>query len=127
MAASCPKKRGKYSCARRWWRTIALRAEFLKHNADLRKQVESMEAKIRRRDILVDEQAICDFYLQRLPEHVHSVAAMEKWLRPLKMVGMPADECSKQRQHSLHPSRSETQERFSVRGNDEQLRLSLPI
>jgi ATP-dependent helicase HrpA len=59
----------------------SLRAEFLKHNADLRKQVESMEAKIRRRDILVDDQAICDFYLRRLPEQVHSVAAMEKWLR----------------------------------------------
>jgi len=58
-----------------------LRAEFLKHNAVLRAQVESMEAKIRRRDVLVDEQAMCEFYLARLPEHIHSVAAMEKWLR----------------------------------------------
>jgi ATP-dependent helicase HrpA len=58
-----------------------LRAEFLKHNATLRAQVESMEAKIRRRDVLVDEQAMCEFYLARLPEEIHSVAAMEKWLR----------------------------------------------
>jgi len=59
----------------------SLRAEFLQHNAGLRAQVESMEAKIRRRDILIDEQAMCDFYLARLPEQVHSVAAMDKWLR----------------------------------------------
>jgi ATP-dependent helicase HrpA len=58
-----------------------LRAAFLKHNNELRKRVESLEAKIRRRDVLMDEQSICDFYLQRLPEHIHSVAAMEKWLR----------------------------------------------
>ena len=59
----------------------SMRAPFLKHNAELRKQVETLEAKIRRRDILVDEQTMCDFYLQRLPEHINSVAAMEKWLR----------------------------------------------
>jgi ATP-dependent helicase HrpA len=58
----------------------SLRAAFLKHNNELRKRVESLEAKIRRRDVLMDEQSICDFYLQRLPEHIHSVAAMEKWL-----------------------------------------------
>ncbi|HYM36162.1 MAG TPA: ATP-dependent RNA helicase HrpA, partial [Steroidobacteraceae bacterium] len=58
-----------------------LRAEFLRHNAKLRAQVESMEAKIRRRDILVDEHAQCTFYLERIPEHVNSVAAMEKWLK----------------------------------------------
>jgi ATP-dependent helicase HrpA len=40
-----------------------------------------MEAKIRRRDILIDEQSICDFYLARMPEHIHSIAALDKWLR----------------------------------------------
>jgi ATP-dependent helicase HrpA len=58
-----------------------LRADFLKHNRRLRQQVEVMEAKVRRRDILVDEQALCDFYLSRLPESVNSVAALEKWLK----------------------------------------------
>lgn len=58
-----------------------LRADFLKHNRRLRQQVEVMEAKVRRRDILVDEQAMCDFYLARLPESVNSVAAIEKWLK----------------------------------------------
>lgn len=58
-----------------------VRAAFMTHNRELRRQVEQMEAKIRRRDILVDEQAICDFYLARLPELIHSTAALEKWLR----------------------------------------------
>jgi ATP-dependent helicase HrpA len=102
----------------------SLRAEFLKRNAELRKQVEAREAKIRRRDILVDDQAICDFYLQRLPEHINSVAAMEKWLRPPGMGRSEAQagESFLQRRHSVHPG---TSEGFSVRGNEEQLRLSL--
>ena len=58
-----------------------LRADFLQHNRRLRQQVEVMEAKVRRRDILADEQALCDFYLARLPEHVHSISALEKWLK----------------------------------------------
>jgi ATP-dependent helicase HrpA len=40
-----------------------------------------MEAKIRRRDVLVDEQVMVDFYLARLPEHVHSISALERWLK----------------------------------------------
>ena len=58
-----------------------LRAPFVDHNRRLRREVEQLEAKLRRRDVLVDEQAMTDFYLQRLPEHVHSTAALEKWLR----------------------------------------------
>ena len=58
-----------------------VRADFLKHNRRLRQQIEVMEAKVRRRDILADEQALCDFYLARLPQTVNSVAALEKWLR----------------------------------------------
>jgi len=58
-----------------------LRADFLQHNANLRASITTMEAKIRRRDILLDEQAQCEFYLARLPEHINSIAALEKWLR----------------------------------------------
>jgi ATP-dependent helicase HrpA len=57
------------------------RAGFLEHNRRVRREIEHLEAKVRRRDILVDEQAMCDFYLARLPEDVHSTAALEKWLR----------------------------------------------
>lgn len=59
-----------------------VRAPFLAHNCELRHQVELMEAKIRRRDILVDEQTLCDFYLARLPEEIHSTAALQRGLSP---------------------------------------------
>ena len=55
------------------------RADFLDHNRNVRRSIERMEAKLRRRDILVDEQTMVDFYLDRLPEHVHSIAALERW------------------------------------------------
>ena len=58
-----------------------LRAQFLEQNRRLRREVEQLEAKLRRRDVIVDEQTLTDFYLQRLPEQVHSTATLEKWLR----------------------------------------------
>ena len=64
-----------------------LRKPFLDHNRRLRREVEALEAKLRRRDVLVDEQTMTDFYLQRLSPDVHSIAALEKWLR-----GHPARE-----------------------------------
>jgi ATP-dependent helicase HrpA len=60
---------------------MRLRASFLDHNRRLRREVEQLEAKLRRRDVLVDELTITDFYLQRLPPTVHSTATLEKWLR----------------------------------------------
>ena len=49
-------------------------------NRRLRDQIGGLEAKIRRRDILVDEQAQVDFYAARLPERVNTVALFERWL-----------------------------------------------
>ena len=40
---------------------------FLKHNLDLISRAESMEDKLRRRDILVRKEALSDFYSRRLP------------------------------------------------------------
>jgi len=78
-----------------------LRAPFLTRNRELRHQVELMEAKIRRRDILVDEQALCDFYLARLPEHVNSTAALERWLKD--------PHHSAQRAQATHPTQPHAQ------------------
>jgi ATP-dependent helicase HrpA len=62
-----------------------IKAEFLTHNRALLKQVEALEARIRRRDVLVDEQVQVDFYLQHLPEHVHSTPALLGWLREQRL------------------------------------------
>lgn len=58
-----------------------LRAEFLDRNRALRREIERMESKIRRRDILVDDQTLCEFYLARLPDNVNSLSTFDKWLR----------------------------------------------
>jgi ATP-dependent RNA helicase HrpA len=56
-----------------------IRGDFLHANRRLREEVEGLEAKIRRRDILVDEQAQMEFYATRLPERVSTVSAFEHW------------------------------------------------
>jgi len=90
-----------------------LRAEFLQHNAALRREVEDLEAKVRRRDILVDDQVLCDFYLERLPEHINSVGAMEKWLRggPRANERSPAKEVGPSASNLLFMSRRELERR----------------
>ena len=41
--------------------------EFMRHNADLVAEVRGMEDRIRRRDILVDDEVLVAFYRERLP------------------------------------------------------------
>lgn len=62
-----------------------LKADFLTHNRALLQQAELIEARIRRRDVVIDEQARVDFYLRHLPVHVHSSAALQGWLREQRL------------------------------------------
>ncbi|MCU0767132.1 MAG: ATP-dependent RNA helicase HrpA [Gammaproteobacteria bacterium] len=57
------------------------RAPFWRHNQDLIAYVHDLEAKSRRRDILVDEEALYAFYATRVPEDVYSTPQFEQWLR----------------------------------------------
>ena len=43
--------------------------------------IEALEAKARRRDVLVDHDAMCDLYDARLPDAVTSGAAFDRWWR----------------------------------------------
>ncbi|MGQ0835086.1 MAG: ATP-dependent RNA helicase HrpA, partial [Gammaproteobacteria bacterium] len=60
---------------------VQIDAEFMEANTRLRAGIEQVEAKIRRRDVLVDDQAQADFYLARVPEGVSTLAAFERWRR----------------------------------------------
>ncbi len=62
-------------------RDFETRAPFYRHNRELIEYVEHLEAKSRRRDILVDDEAILAFYQQRIPPGIYSGPALEKWLR----------------------------------------------
>ncbi len=53
--------------------------EFLPANRRLIAEVEQLEARIRRRDIVVDETALVNFYTSRIPQGVSTVAAFESW------------------------------------------------
>lgn len=57
----------------------SVQGEFLQANRALRAEIEGLEAKIRRRDIVVDEEHQVDFYRSRIPERVNSVAAFNHW------------------------------------------------
>ncbi len=59
----------------------AARAPFFDHNQRLVKEVQELEHKARRRDVLVDEQAIFGFYDALIPPDIHNGAAFEKWRR----------------------------------------------
>ncbi len=52
---------------------------FFRHNRALVAELDALEAKSRRRDILADEQVIVDFYSERLPPQCHNRAAFEQW------------------------------------------------
>ena len=55
------------------------KADFFTHNRALIEEVEGLEAKSRRRDILVDEEILYDFYDKFIPDNIYSGPAFEKW------------------------------------------------
>lgn len=57
------------------------KADFFKHNQQLIVSLEEMEAKSRRRDILVDEHKMFAFYDERIPEGIYTARSFEKWLK----------------------------------------------
>ncbi|MBE9567227.1 MAG: ATP-dependent RNA helicase HrpA [Proteobacteria bacterium] len=57
------------------------KADFYIHNRKVLTSLETLEAKSRRRDIIVDEDVLYDFYDQRLPANVFSGSTLDKWLR----------------------------------------------
>jgi ATP-dependent helicase HrpA len=57
------------------------RAPFFAHNRKLMAEVEELEHKSRRQDVLVDETRIFAFFDARIPEGIHNGAAFEKWRR----------------------------------------------
>ncbi|MFC7310162.1 ATP-dependent RNA helicase HrpA [Streptomyces monticola] len=58
------------------WRT---HHKFYADNRRLLTEVEELEHRARRRDIMVDDETLFDFYDQRIPEHVVSGAHFDSW------------------------------------------------
>ncbi|WP_245713976.1 ATP-dependent RNA helicase HrpA [Nocardia vaccinii] len=60
------------------WQT---RHEFFARNRELLEDVADLEHRARRRDILVDDQVLFDFYDERIPADVVSVRHFDSWWR----------------------------------------------
>ena len=57
------------------------RAAFYQHNQTLIAEIEALEARSRRRDILVDDTVLFSFYDERIPLDVYDRVSLEKWCK----------------------------------------------
>jgi ATP-dependent helicase HrpA len=57
------------------------RVAFLAHNRRLIDEIHDIESKLRRPDFLVEEDVLYEFYQARIPEHIYSQPAFEKWVK----------------------------------------------
>ncbi|WP_186128549.1 ATP-dependent RNA helicase HrpA [Burkholderia gladioli] len=65
---------------------------FFAHNRKLLADIEQLEHKSRRQDVLVDDELIHGFYDQAIPEGIHTGAAFERWYRDeVRKSGQPED------------------------------------
>ncbi|MDO5750757.1 MAG: ATP-dependent RNA helicase HrpA [Rothia sp. (in: high G+C Gram-positive bacteria)] len=55
------------------------RHKFYTRNQRALAQVEELEARLRRRDLRVDDQVLFEFYDARIPEHVYDVRSFDSW------------------------------------------------
>jgi ATP-dependent helicase HrpA len=59
---------------------------FYRANSALRDELTEVEERTRRRDILVDDEAVVDFYDRRLPAGIADVRAFEKWWKDMSAI-----------------------------------------
>ncbi|HEY1900524.1 MAG TPA: ATP-dependent RNA helicase HrpA [Steroidobacteraceae bacterium] len=95
----------------------SINAPFVAANRDLKAYVEGLEARIRRRDILVDEAAQAQFYARRIPTQVNSVAGFESWWR----------EAARANPEALHMSLSDLCRREAPEAGGEQFPPTMNI
>ncbi len=60
---------------------IKPRPDFLQHNLALVAELEALESKARRRDLVADEQGIVQFYDERLPDNITTASRLRGWLK----------------------------------------------
>ncbi len=63
------------------------RAKFFQHNRKLIGEIEALEHKSRRPDVLVDEELIFAFYEAKIPREITTIAAFDSWRRDAEREG----------------------------------------
>lgn len=84
---------------------------FLQHNLRLIADIERLEHKSRRPDVLVDDELIFAFYDAKLPESVVDLASLEAWRRQAEK-DEPKCLCLQREQLMRHEAEGITSERF---------------
>jgi len=82
-----------------------LNLEFLKYNQQIVSEVELLEEKSRRRDILVDEDDLVTFYDEKIPQHICTDSGLTKWWKNLNSTikaTLKFDPNSLQKQQATH-------------------------
>ncbi len=57
------------------------RPSFVKRNFAAVREIEALESRIRRRDLLVDEETLFRFYDELLPEDIYTLGRLQGWLK----------------------------------------------
>jgi ATP-dependent helicase HrpA len=91
--------------------------DFAAANRRLIAEVEQLEARIRRRDIVVDETSLVSFYTSRIPKGVSTVAAFESW----------RVKAERENPRLLYMSRSDVMEREAPEAGPEHFPDSLDV
>jgi ATP-dependent helicase HrpA len=58
--------------------------EFARHNEDLIAEILDLEARERRADLLVDDDALVTFFAARIPDNITTVRHFDRWWRDVK-------------------------------------------
>jgi len=68
-----------------------IKGGFFEHNQTLIRDIEKLESKTRRRNLLVTEQIIYEFYAERIPGDINSRRRFETWLKQDNDKGLRLD------------------------------------
>ena len=105
------------------------RAPFFAHNRRLLADIERLEHKSRRPDILVDDELIHAFYDERIPKEINSSKAFELWRAPGR--GTPSRACCYLAREDLmrHEAAGITTDNFppSLAARPQPLRARVPL
>ena len=58
---------------------LETKAPFMRHNRKLLREIEGLEAKARRRDLLLDEQSRIDFFDAKMIDNISNAADFDRW------------------------------------------------
>jgi len=103
---------------------VVLNEKFLKQNQALIEEIETLEAKARRRDILADEEELFAFYDKKLPSDIIDLVSFKYWWKHQKQK-QPDYLTLRQEDLMQHQAENITQNQFPDKW--QQGNLSLPL